>query len=124
MEHVAGGTRVGVRMLGEKKEDAMRRTVIALAGGLVISLPPAAWSVTLEQHERHEDKRIHKGEKRGSLTDKEAAKLEDKQDTIDEERAAAKADGKVTKRERKSIRHEQKELSQDIYRKKHNKKHE
>jgi hypothetical protein len=106
------------------KEDAMRRSVIALIGGLVISLPPAAWSVTLEQHERHEDKRIHRGEKRGSLTDKEAGKLEDKQDAIDEERAKAKDDGKITNRERKSIRHEQKELSQDIYRKKHNEKRE
>ena len=102
----------------------MRSPIIVLAAGLVLSLPPVAFSTTLKKHDRHEEKRINKGEKHGSLTDKEADKLEDKQEAIQEERAEAKADGKVTKREKKSIRHEQKELSQDIYRKKHNDRHE
>ena len=102
----------------------MSPAVVALIGGMVISLPPAALSETLRKHDRHEEKRIDRGEHRGSLTDKEAAKLEEKQDAIQQERAEAKEDGKITKREHKSIRHEQKELSQDIYRKKHNKKHE
>jgi len=102
----------------------MRRTILVLMGGLVVALPPVARSAEIQKHERHEEKRIDRGEHRGSLTDKEAAKLEGKEDAIEEERAEAKADGKITKREHKSIRHEQKELSQDIYRKKHNKKHE
>ena len=98
----------------------MRRTILVLMGGLVVALPPVARSAELQKHERHEEKRIDRGEHRGSLTDKEAAKLEGKEDAIEEERRV----GKITKREHKSIRHEQKELSQDIYRKKHNKKHE
>src|SRR5262245_36003231 len=102
----------------------MRRTIVVLVGGLVMSLPPAAISKTGRQHQRHEEKRIERGEHRGSLTEKEAGKLEEKQDAIEQEREEAKEDGKITPRERKSIRHEQKELSQDIYRKKHNKKHE
>ena len=102
----------------------MRSPIIVLVAGLILSLPPAAFSENLKKHDRHEEKRINKGEKRGALTDKEADKLENKQDAIQEERAEAKADGKVTKREKKSIRHEQKELSQDIYRKKHNDRHE
>jgi hypothetical protein len=102
----------------------MRRTILVLIGGLVMALPPAALSTTLRKHERHEEKRIERGEHRGSLTDKEAAKLEEKQDAIEEEKSEAKEDGKITPRERKSIRHEQRELSQDIYRKKHNEKRE
>jgi hypothetical protein len=102
----------------------MRSSIIVLVAGLALSLPPAALSTNLKKHDRHEEKRINKGEKSGALTDKEANKLEDKQDAIQEERAEAKEDGKITKREKKSIRHEQKELSQDIYRKKHNEKHE
>jgi len=98
----------------------MRSPIIVLVAGLILSLPPAAFSENLKKHDRHEEKRINKGEKRGALTDKEADKLEDKQEAIQEERAEAKEDGKFTKREKKSVRHEQKELSQDIYRKKHN----
>ena len=98
----------------------MRSPIIVLVAGLILSLPPAAFSENLKKHDRHEEKRINKGEKRGALTDKEADKLEDKQEAIQEERAEAKEDGKFTKREKKSVRHEQKELSQEIYRKKHN----
>jgi septal ring factor EnvC (AmiA/AmiB activator) len=102
----------------------MRSPIIVLAAGLILSLPPAAFSDSLKKHDRHEEKRINKGEKHGALTDKEADKLEDKQEAVQEERAEAKEDGKITKREKKSIRHEQKELSQDIYRKKHNDRRE
>ena len=102
----------------------MRSTIVVLVAGLVLSLPPAALSDSLKKHDRHEEKRINKGEKHGALTDKEADKLEDKQEAVQEERAEAKEDGKITKREKKSIRHEQKELSQDIYRKKHNDRRE
>ena len=98
----------------------MRSPIIVLVAGLILSLPPAAFSENLKKHDRHEEKRINRGEKRGALTDKEADKLEDKQEAIQEERAEAKEDGKFTKREKKSVRHEQKELSQEIYRKKHN----
>ena len=98
----------------------MRSPIIVLVAGLILLLPPAAFSENLKKHDRHEEKRINKGEKRGALTDKEADKLEDKQEAIQEERAEAKEDGKFTKREKKSVRHEQKELSQEIYRKKHN----
>jgi hypothetical protein len=101
----------------------MRRTILVLMGGLVVALP-AAQAGEVRKHARHEENRIEKGERRGALTGKEAAKLEDKQEAIDEERAEAKEDGKVTPRERRSIRHEQKELSQDIYRKKHNERRE
>jgi hypothetical protein len=102
----------------------MRSPIIVVVAGLVLSLPPAAFSDSLKKHDRHQEKRINKGENRGALTDKEADRLEDKQEAIQEERAEAKEDGKITDRERKSLRHEQKELSQEIYRKKHNDRRE
>ena len=98
----------------------MRPKTIALIGGLTLLLPTAGLTETLRQHDRNLDKRIERGDRRGSLSEKEEANLEEKQDVIDRERAEAKEDGKVTERERQSLRHEQKELSQDIYRKKHN----
>jgi len=98
----------------------MRRTTVALIGGLTLLLPAAGLTETLRQHDRNLDKRIERGDRRGSLTEKEEATLENKEEAIARERAEAKEDGKVTKREHRSLRHEQKELSQEIYRKKHN----
>ena len=98
----------------------MRRDIIALIGGLTLLLPTAGLPETLQQHDRSLDKRIERGDRRGSLSEKEERAVEEKQDQIARERAEAKEDGKVTKREHKSLRHEQKELSQEIYRKKHN----
>jgi hypothetical protein len=98
----------------------MRRNIIALIGGLTLLLPTAGLPETLQQHDRNLDKRIERGDRRGSLSEKEEKAVEEKQDDIARERAEAKGDGKITQRERKSLRHDQKELSQEIYRKKHN----
>ena len=98
----------------------MRRDIIALIGGLTLLLPTAGLQETLQQHDRNLDKRIERGDRRGSLSEKEEKAVEEKQDDIARERAEAKGDGKITQRERKSLRHDQKELSQEIYRKKHN----
>jgi len=98
----------------------MRRNIIALIGGLTLLLPAAGLPETLQQHDRNLDKRIERGDRRGSLSEKEEKAVEEKQDDIARERAEAKGDGKITQRERKSLRHDQKELSQEIYRKKHN----
>ena len=98
----------------------MRRTTIALIGGLTLLVPTAGLPETLQQHDRNLDKRIERGDRRGSLSEKEEKAVEEKQDEIARERAEAKEDGKVTKRERRTLRNDQKELSQEIYRKKHN----
>jgi hypothetical protein len=98
----------------------MRRTTVALIGGLTLLMPAAGMTETLQKHDRKLDKRIERGDRRGSLTEKEEKAVEEKQDDIARERAEAKEDGKITHRERRSIRHDQKQLSQEIYRKKHN----
>ena len=98
----------------------MRRTTIAIIGGLTLLVPAAGMTETLRQHDRNLDNRIERGDRRGTLSESEERAVEEKQDQIARERAEAKEDGKVTNRERKSLRHEQKELSQEVYRKKHN----
>ena len=102
----------------------MRSRILVLIAGLMISLPTAALSETIREHQQNQDRRIDRGERRGSLTDREERKLEEKEQAIEEERQDAKQDGKITQRERKSLRHEQRELSQEIYKKKHNERRE
>ena len=76
----------------------------------------------IQQREQREANRIGAGMKHGDLTAKERNRLLNQQGDIDQERRQAMADGKMTKRERKDIRHDQNRLNHDIYNKRHNKK--
>ena len=90
---------------------------------LVLAAALATPSIaTIKKHEAREANRINKGVKRGQLTQKETQHLLNQQVTIEQERRRAMADGKMTKREHKDIRHDQKRLSKDIHYKRHNKK--
>jgi uncharacterized membrane protein YebE (DUF533 family) len=74
----------------------------------------------IDQHQKNQEKRIRKGLKSGSLTTNEANQLLKEQDAIKAERRAARADGVVTKQERKSIKAHQKQANRDIKSAKHN----
>jgi hypothetical protein len=91
---------------------------LALSAALV----SPAMAGHIKKREQREANRIYKGMKSGQLTTKERNRLLNQQSTIDQERRQAMADGKMTKRERKDIRHDQNRLSHDIYNKRHNKK--
>jgi len=67
-------------------------------------------------------KRIKKGVKSGELTKGETAVLKGQQRSINRTKKRAKADGKVTKRERAGIHKRQNNASKNIGRKKHNRK--
>jgi hypothetical protein len=69
-----------------------------------------------------ERKRIGQGVKSGELTKAETANLARGQRAIRKEKKAARADGVVTKQERKEIRKDKKQQSRKIARKKHNKR--
>jgi hypothetical protein len=90
---------------------------IALGAALVSSA-----MATIQKHEQREANRINTGTRRGQLTPKERQRLLNQQTTIELERRQAMADGKMTKREHQDIRHDQKRLSHDIRKKRHNKK--
>jgi hypothetical protein len=92
---------------------------LALSAALV---SPALANHHIRKREQREATRINKGTQRGQLTGKERNRLLNQQSTVDLERREAMADGKMTKRERKDIRHDQNRLNHDIYNKRHNKK--
>jgi len=93
---------------------------IALSAALVA--PAMAEHHHIMKREQREANRIGAGMKRGQLTTKERNRLLNQQGDIDQERRQAMADGKMTKRERQDIRHDQNRLNHDIYNKRHNKK--
>ncbi len=64
--------------------------------------------------------RIRNGVRTGQLTRREAARLRTQQATIRNMKRVARADGRVTPRERMVINRTQRAASRNIYRKKHN----
>jgi hypothetical protein len=97
-------------------------TMCCLALSAALVSPVMAEHHHIKKREQREGNRINKGTQRGQLTTKERNRLLNQQGDIDLERRQAMADGKMTKRERQDIRHDQNRLSHDIYNKRHNKK--
>jgi uncharacterized protein (DUF3084 family) len=79
-------------------------------------------TVTSAQSTVTEHKRIKQGVKSGELTKRETKTLVNQQRDIHYDRKAARADGKVTHKERKHIRKDKRKASRTIYHKKHNNK--
>jgi uncharacterized membrane protein YebE (DUF533 family) len=75
---------------------------------------------TIREKNRHERRRIAQGVKSGELTKAETKNLVQGQKEIHQDVKEAKADGVVTKEERKDIKQDQRQESRKIYRKKHN----
>jgi hypothetical protein len=98
--------------------------VMAIGIALVVTSVAPGFGRTIKKRARSEENRIEQGKESGRLTPKEAERLENQQEIIDKERGQAMEDGKMTHRERRDIKHDQKRLSKDIYRKKHNKQRE
>lgn len=68
-----------------------------------------------------QDQRIDNGMKSGAITEAEAKRLHAEQQAVKDARQAAKADGKVTKEERKNLNEMQDATSKDIHRQRHDK---
>lgn len=76
----------------------------------------------IEKREALQEKRIEQGEKSGELTKREEKRLEKQQQHVKNMEAKALEDGKITKGEFKKIEKAQDHASNDIHRKKHNKR--
>lgn len=74
----------------------------------------------IDQREQRQENRIQQGEQSGSLTDKESARLEKGQAHVDRLESKAAADGSVSHKERKRLRHAERVQSRHIARAKHN----
>jgi hypothetical protein len=72
------------------------------------------------QRDVNQQQRIENGLKDGSLTTREAAKLEKDEAKVDRVQAQALKDGKLTDAERARLQSAQNKASQDIYNAKHN----
>ena len=76
---------------------------------------------TINQRERHQQRRIADGVRYGELTQNETRKLEKEQARIHAAEAKAKADGEVTAKECAKIQKRQDKASHHIYKEKHDK---
>ena len=87
-----------------------------------VALPAAAQVNTprVDQREANQQARIQQGVQSGELTSREATHLEKGQAHVGKMEDKAKADGKVTGKERARLTKAQDKQSRKIYRKKHN----
>jgi hypothetical protein len=72
------------------------------------------------KREQNQQQRIQQGVKSGELTPREAGRMESQQARIIQNEERMKADGKLSRSERKKLTHEQNRASRNVYRKKHN----
>lgn len=77
----------------------------------------------VDRRENRQQKRIEQGERSGRLTNKEAGHLEAHEAKLNADEAAAKADGKVTRKERVKLNREANRNSKRIYKQKHDAQH-
>jgi len=77
----------------------------------------------VDKREANQEKRIENGKESGQLTNREAARLEAHEDKLKADEAAAKADGKVTKKERVKLNREANRNSKRIAKQKHDRQH-
>lgn len=96
---------------------------IALAVPIFASAQTAS-TTRIDQRQTNQDARIDQGVQSGSLTQKEAAKLERGQTHVQNMENRASADGKVTAKEKARIEHAQDAQSRKIARQKHDRQHD
>lgn len=71
------------------------------------------------QRQRNQRERIHHGYRSGQLTPREYNNLRRQQTDLHRLKRMARADGRITRGERRMLAHAQKRTSQNIYRQKH-----
>lgn len=99
---------------------AFAGTVLAQATATPAPKDPTA-TPRIDQRQANQQKRIDQGVASGQLTPKETARVEKREGKIEADKAAAKSDGKVTKRERRELRREEDRASHSIKHQKHDK---
>jgi hypothetical protein len=90
--------------------------MFVLALGIIVS---AQTTPSVDRRERRQQRRIHQGVRSGSLTRREAARMERQQARTRRIERRAKADGTVTRKERARLQHRENRTSRRIYRQKH-----
>lgn len=103
------------------------KTIKAVAA-IAIVLPTLVFAQAntpgIDQRQANQERRIDQGIASGSLTQREANRLERGQQRVDNMENRAKADGVVTRQERARINHAQNVQSERIYGQKHDRQHD
>ncbi len=92
--------------------------VLTLATGSAAALSQTT-TPGIDQRQSNQSARIAKGEQTGALSKREAARMKAGQQKVNDMKANAAADGKVTRAERQAIKREQNKQSRRIARQKH-----
>ena len=98
------------------------RTLTALALAALFSVAAQAQSAAtpgVDQRQANQEKRIDQGIASGQLNKREAHRLNHQQNAVDRAENKAKADGSVTKAERRHLHKMQDRGSRRIYKQKH-----
>ncbi|MGE0715175.1 MAG: hypothetical protein AB7P02_07015 [Alphaproteobacteria bacterium] len=95
----------------------MRTAIIAIAL-TAFAVPALAqdWTPGIDRRQAIQEHRIDRGVANGSISPREAYRLDRGQRRIEHMERAAKADGVVTRRERRAIRHAQDRQNARIHR--------
>jgi hypothetical protein len=94
--------------------------VLSAAFAFCVAVPASAQNTpSIDRRERRQQRRIHQGVRRGTLTRREAARLERQQARTRRLEARAKSDGRITRRERLRLQRRENRTSRHIYRQKH-----
>ena len=100
------------------------KAVVAVAIALPVLAFAQANTPRVDQRQANQERRIDQGVASGSLTQREANRLENGQQRVDNMENRAKADGVVTKRERARLHVAQDAQSDRIYAQKHDRQHD
>lgn len=84
--------------------------------------PSGTGTPGINKRQKRQYQRIRQGVRSEELTRRETVRLRNEQRDIRQEEREAKADGDVTRQERRSIHREQNQASRHIYRAKHNRR--
>ena len=98
----------------------MKTTILAAAIGLAFSTGAFAQAgAGTVQRDVNQQQRIEQGVQSGSLTTREAGKLERGQANVDRREARAGADGQVSAKEQRRVQQAENRQSRRIHREKH-----
>ena len=100
-------------------KNSLVATLLAAASISTFAQAAAPATPRVDQREANQQARIANGAASGQLTGKETVHLEREQAAINRAEAKAKADGTVTKHERKRLHRMQNAASKDIHAQKH-----
>ncbi len=103
----------------------LKHTVIAVVLATpLVAFAQGASTPGFDQRQVNQERRIEQGVESGSLTQREAARLERGQDRLQNMENKAKADGVVSRQERVRLQRAENKQSQRIYREKHDRQHD